>query len=795
MIKKIKSIKNMATFLDFDWGKSFPTSNGQSTEFKEINIFYGRNYSGKTTLSRIIRALETGNLSNKYLKPEFSVEFKDNTSTTQSSLTTHNEKIRVFNEDFVRENLRFIYNPDESIQSFAIGSQNATIETALAAKELALGKEAENSGLYADLAQKRSNNSNTESATRSANTALKNKLDDKATGRENGIKYSSYIYDLNYTIIKLEADINIVLASGYLKISEQQIDAFRLLLKEDQKPNITESANLDLKLQTLAKEANELVEQKITLTESIQELLTNNLLEDWVKKGIPLHKDKRSNCGFCGEPLKHDLWQRLSNHFNIESQSLEQNINLLLEKIQQEIANTDSFFSINPSNFYSEYINEAQTLKDNLATESKTYKQQLKSLEKQLEARLKSISSPTIYQIINDNVAGLVKIRTDFESLRAKNNDFTANLNNKKSEAKEKLRLKEVHTFVQDIGYVAEKKNIATLEQKQTTEKSAFDAAQTTITQLKSEIQSLKDQLSDEGLAATQVNNYLHHFFGHAFLSIEPVQEETGFKFEVMRSGVKAHHLSEGECSLIAFCYFMAKLDDVETKDSKPIIWIDDPISSLDSNHVFFIFSLISTEVVRKNKYKQLFISTHNLDFLKYLKRLGGKEDFHEKHTTHFLLTRTSASSDIKQMPNYLKKYATEFNYLFSQIYQCAVATEEEVENNYDCSYNYGNNARKFLEAYLFYHYPYIEHNGNQLDKLKVFLNDDIAFEVLNRLHNEYSHLEGIPDRGMTQMNSAEIKKSARLILLKVSEKNPSQFCGLCESIEVDSNLAIENLK
>ncbi len=794
MIKKIKSIKNMATFLDFDWGKSFPTSNGQSTEFKEINIFYGRNYTGKTTLSRIIRALETGNLSNKYLQPEFTVEFKDNTSTTQTSLTTHNEKIRVFNEDFVRENLRFIYNPDESIQSFAIGSQNTAIEAEITTKELQLGKEAEKSGLYADLIQKETAYLEAKVSSESASKSFQDKLFNKVNKSPDGIKYKPY-GDVIYKVPNLESDIQKALNSSYTNISLNDIESLSALLKEDQKIDIEESISLSLQLQTLANQTKVLVEQKITLTESIQELLTNNLLEDWVKKGIPLHKDKRSNCGFCGEPLKHDLWQRLSNHFNIESQSLEQNINLLLEKIQQEIANTDSFFSINPSNFYSEYINEAQTLKDNLATESKTYKQQLKSLEKQLEARLKSISSPTIYQIINDNVAGLVKIRTDFESLRAKNNDFTANLNNKKSEAKEKLRLKEVHTFVQDIGYVAEKKNIATLEQKQTTEKSAFDAAQTTITQLKSEIQSLKDQLSDEGLAATQVNNYLHHFFGHAFLSIEPVQEETGFKFEVMRSGVKAHHLSEGECSLIAFCYFMAKLDDVETKDSKPIIWIDDPISSLDSNHVFFIFSLISTEVVRKNKYKQLFISTHNLDFLKYLKRLGGKEDFHEKHTTHFLLTRTSASSDIKQMPNYLKKYATEFNYLFSQIYQCAVATEEEVENNYDCSYNYGNNARKFLEAYLFYHYPYIEHNGNQLDKLKVFLNDDIAFEVLNRLHNEYSHLEGIPDRGMTQMNSAEIKKSARLILLKVSEKNPSQFCGLCESIEVDSNLANENLK
>ena len=54
----------------------------------------------------------------------------------------------------------------------------------------------------------------------------------------------------------------------------------------------------------------------------------------------------------------------------------------------------------------------------------------------------------------------------------------------------------------------------------------------------------------------------------------------------------------------------MAKLKDVNTKDHEPIIWIDDPISSLDSNHVFFIYSLIKGEIVKTNKFKQLFIST-----------------------------------------------------------------------------------------------------------------------------------------------------------------------------------------
>ena len=60
----------------------------------------------------------------------------------------------------------------------------------------------------------------------------------------------------------------------------------------------------------------------------------------------------------------------------------------------------------------------------------------------------------------------------------------------------------------------------------------------------------------------------------------------------------------------------------INTNGKKPIIWIDDPISSLDSNHIFFMYSLISEKIALNKNFEQLFISTHNLDFLKYLKRL-----------------------------------------------------------------------------------------------------------------------------------------------------------------------------
>src|SRR5690606_11101266 len=161
----------------------------------------------------------------------------------------------------------------------------------------------------------------------------------------------------------------------------------------------------------------------------------------------------------------------------------------------------------------------------------------------------------------------------------------------------------------------------------------------------------------DEEKGALKVNAYLNNFFGHDFLTLQALEapDQSGGKkirFEIIRNGKKAHHLSEGECSLIAFCYFMAKFEDIETKGCKPIIWIDDPISSLDSNHIFFVYSLINSEIVAKQDFEQVFVSTHNLDFLKYLKRLpnGGK-------TEKFIVLRDGPKSQIRLMPKYLKDY------------------------------------------------------------------------------------------------------------------------------------------
>ena len=294
--------------------------------------------------------------------------------------------------------------------------------------------------------------------------------------------------------------------------------------------------------------------------------------------------------------------------------------------------------------------------------------------------------------------------------------------------------------------------------------------------------------MNDEEKGALKVNEYLNSFFGHNFLTLQALEEidhleGKKIRFEIIRNNQKAHHLSEGECSLIAFCYFMAKLEDIDTKGSKPIIWIDDPISSLDSNHIFFVYSLINSEIVMQQNFEQLFISTHNLDFLKYLKRLPNRDK-----TESFIISRGGDNSQLKIMPKYLKDYVTEFNFLFHQIYLCAYADAND-ELQHSVFYNFGNNARKFLEALLFYKYPSrIENqtmNSNTKRLLKYFGADNQATVLTERVNNELSHLEEIFDRGMVPIDIPEITKVAKFILEKMESNDIDQYEALLESIGV----------
>lgn len=792
MIKKIKSIRNLAVFHDFIWDKAVLDNEGNITEFNVNNIFYGRNYSGKTTLSRMFRAMETGLLSDKYQSPEFEITWSEGKSVNQNNLQTHGKKIRVFNEDFIRENLKFITNPGEQIESFAIlGDDNNKIEEEIHQLQAILGINipGEETGLFKELRQCHNEAEDAYKMFLIEKDGLEKKLSLKATDKTIGIRNQPLLFgDQNYNIAKLKTEIEFVLKEDYQSFDEEKAKELKKTINQDSLETIFPFSKIDFRLSELIQRAKLLLEKKILESGKIESLLKNAALNRWAKEGHALHKDNHHTCGFCENSISSERWMALNQHFDEASDLFENQLKEILNDIEVEITEKTEVIGIDQNLFYVKFHEEFARYQKDYKAEIKKYKDSLRNLAKQLEERKNDLLNEKVYQEVSDNTNELEKVFEKIEIIRMQSNDYSVELNGEKKKAQDALRLNEVYHYLITIDYAKNLKLISDLDRSKSEKSKLLQEKSNEVNQYFRELEEKKSLLNDEEKGADKVNEYLKNYFGHNFLSLRAIENEEGgkhFRFEVVREGERAHHLSEGECSLISFCYFMAKLHDTETKDSKPIIWIDDPISSLDGNHIFFIFSMINEELVTQKNYEQLFISTHNLEFLKYLKRLKGADERKKKKITYnfFLIERSSKYSSIQCMPKYLYQYVTEFNFLFEQIYHCAITSQVD-DSNFGYFYNFGNNARKFLEIYLFYRFPGKE---GELEKYKLFFGDStIPAVLINRINNEYSHLSGVLERGALPIDVPEMNAAAKLILKRIEDSDSGQFASLLSSIGVN---------
>lgn len=794
-------IASFGSFSDLIWNKSIRDDGKNIKNFKRLNLLYGRNYSGKTTLSRIFRALETGRLPPNYTSPSFTV-YGDNGNVTQTDIETHGYDIRVYNRDFVNDNLSFLVNQASGeIKTFAIvGEKNKEIEDAISAINAELGDIDTKAGLRFDLEVKKKELNQTKDDHKKAADSLEIKLRSHANDKiKRNREYGNSIYNIE----SIKRDIAKVKINNLKPLTTEEQASKLSLLKQDALSDITESVNISLKIETIKKTAEGLLSQTITPTKPIQELLNDSILQLWVKQGIPLHREKRTSCAFCRQNLPHNLWQELDSHFSKESSDLESSIVNCLDSIASEIKAISRFITLTGNRFYSEERALFELSKKALDETLEIYKQDLEKLQAGLEVRKGSLFKPVSMPAFSHDLIAIQKYTAEINALISKNNGRTATLEKDKTLARDSLRLTDVANFIETINYDKELARIAVLKTKADSANLNYTNAAQEIIKREAKVDVLRGQQKDERKGAEKVNSLLNHFFGHDAIKLEAKDnaEKTAVKFEITRDGKSAYNLSEGESSLIAFCYFIAKLEEPDSKGKELIIYVDDPISSLDSNHIFFMFSLIESLIAKPYKkpdgsnahrYKQLFISTHNLDFLKYLKRLSvprkkipaeeGKTKSVEDNE-HFIVERNGAASNIMLMPKYLKNYITEFNYLFHQIYKCR--NQELAKDTFEPFYAFGNNLRKFLEAFLFFKYPYHDDSNDTLERIKNFFGEDdaTAIALVNRLNNELSHLQEIPDRAFKPVEIPEISKVANFVLDKIYLADPPQYNALLKSI------------
>lgn len=790
MIKKFRNI-NYGSYQDFIW------DDNSLKDFKKLNILYGRNYSGKTTLSRILRSFEVKEPHDDYQEAKFKIEL-DEKNLTESNIRDENLNfpIRVYNKDFVRDNLKFLIDNDieSSIKAFpvVIGSKNIKIEEEIKELKQKLGNEnneennIQNSGLYKELKdlEDKKNKIIEEKNRKNQDDKLRNKA---KLIKENAEMYNNVTYNISYIKYDIKTIENT--NSNQFKLTEKDKDSYKSILREEEKSEI--NLNFDFNknnfINILNKSKNILKEEIITKKE------IDNELRKWLEKGLEFHNDteNQQKCKFCDNLLSLNRIQWIIDNIkddSLQKIKLENSLIEILENFEKNKLNIDNIFKIKYDNFYKIYRDEFAIYIEKLKEKIDIYNCELLNIQKYLIQKRDNIFKPIdIEENIYDYSQEISQILDSIKKLCNKNNEKTKTLNEDKSNARETLRLNEVAEFIENIDYYNVQNEIRKLEQDLNHIDEEINNKNQKIEEIKNKIKELEDSINDEINGAEQVNKYLKNFFGNNNLEFKTIPDEKG-KFKVFRCGQEAKNLSEGECSLLAFCYFVAKLQDKETKDLKPIIWIDDPISSLDNNHVFFIFSLIDSQIAKNKNYKQLFIATHNLEFLRYLKNLNGfyMRGNKEKWTPMFLIEKKETSY-IKEMPMHIQKYVTEFNYLFEKILECS-EIKNPTEITIDTYYSIANDIRKFLDSFLFFKYP---SNRNLIEKYTTFFGDYQKGSFVNRIINEFSHLDGNIDRSSIPLDLFEIQEVAKIIIDKIKEDD-KQYKSFLESIDKDTKNANE---
>lgn len=160
----------------------------------------------------------------------------------------------------------------------------------------------------------------------------------------------------------------------------------------------------------------------------------------------------------------------------------------------------------------------------------------------------------------------------------------------------------------------------------------------------KAEVTELSRNTTSVQPAVDEINRLLR---AYAFLNFEIVpsqQLENHYVIQRQNGELAYESLSEGEVTFITFLYFVQlangalKQDDVA---QNRVVVIDDPISSLDSNVLYIVSTIVKgliKEVKAGSSIKQLLLFTHNVYFHKEASFQNGRSNGCNK--THFWILR-----------------------------------------------------------------------------------------------------------------------------------------------------------
>jgi len=685
--------------------------------FVEKNIIYGWNYSGKTTLSRLFHVLETKQLHGDYQNARFTFDDGSSQPLTEANIDSDSKVVRVFNSDFIERNLSWhgaAFNP-----VLVLGEESIEAEKAIETKEHLVQR-------CRDGFKKK----------RLAKEKLTTEIADKKTKAAKTIKTTLSLVEA-FTATHLNTILDEIDLVGIHKYILSQRDVSNLLgtaLSSDKdKLDFIQKLSSPPDLTTLEGDAKQLLSQIPKFSSVIDYLRTNPAIANWVEEGIHIHNDKEK-CEFCGNGLDPQRMEALRAHFSKDLANYRNRLAVLLNSVKNYRA---PVVPLSKGMFYTDLRDRVISALDTVNRGVTEFNAQLdlvqKTIELKVAAPFESITFPTIS---NAPRQALTTANDALNAVIEVNNQRSANFGVQKKAAIDKLK----RHYIAEFSDREELEKLADDEERHARHQTTY---QVFANKIKEQIAALKAKISLAQRGREEINGHISTLLGSNTLQIEVVEEENSEKFRLVRGAQIAKNLSEGEKTAIAFSFFLSKLRELKKLDDC-IVYIDDPISSLDSNHIFQVNALLREAFFYqelpddewKTKCKQIFISTHNFEFFSLLRELPGSAN----KTRFYQVKRTTPTDSVLvNLPGSITKYGSEYHYLYSVIRKFSDSPDKA---DLELLLSVPNAVRRFVELYTFSRLP-TAHRVTVDQRAEIIFGAQKAKRILKVLHH-FSHLNNI---------------------------------------------------
>lgn len=741
MLQRFSEIHEEGLFFGYKWPNDLE-------DFSKLNLIYGWNGTGKTTLSRLLNQL-CDQATAKSIKIKVKV---DDENMDSLKFERFPYVIKVFNRDYISETIS-VMSDDAVDPIYFIGREAVQIQNEIKQNSDKL------SVLQSELDKRSIKKGLAEKALEEFCSSKAKEIKDKLASSGAGIKKYQNYSKTNYKRDVMKVLNNNSQNNDFEHLNITDLDRFLGQIREPARREIDLIEYDFPNFESIGNDINDILGTEV-IRDTIKELLENFELEEWTNQGLKIFKANSLDlCPWCLQKPPEDRVKNLEKHFNDAFNKLIESINSSeqeLKSIMNSIPRLKAQYSID---LYPELINDYREAETNL-NEALT--------------RTTDWCNSTLSELHEkrNNMARGIEITTDIPKI---NNNFLIQINAVINKHNMKCR-----NFRNEIGKIGEQFVLGTVwlsierynELSDTLKKCEAEvkSVESHMNEVEKKVAELNSMARDSVEAIRELNKEISDYFGHSEIQFKA----RGSGYTLLRMGNQVRQLSDGEISTIALLYFLKSTADERITSAKTIIVIDDPVSSLDSNNLYRATMSILKRIIG---FHQILLFTHNFVLFRETLKIARQENM---ETNVYILDAIKDFSGkrkgiISLAPKILEK--SEYEFLFGSILK---VSRDEVSST-EWHYNLPNMARRLLEAFLAFQFS---SEKNLTDTVKeIDFDDEKKSSILRFLHT-YSHKDTIPDPNQEENAISEARYIVKYLMEMIRHLNKDHYNGMVEAID-----------